>query len=585
MKDLSTITAPGLLIVLMLTAGAATAQSSSLLEAAKAQDWDTVQSLIHANADVNSAQSDGTTALAWAVYWDNLNTVELLIESGADVDTGNYIGVTPLILATKNLNPAMVSTLLDAGADPNIAMWSGETPLMSAAKTGVTEVVTLLLDHGADINTQEPRRGQSALMWAISFGHPQTARVMIERGADISARTKKFTGTEDYTPMLMEGYGANVEGVPQGGYTPLMFAAKIGDVATASLLLNRGANINEVSVEDGPALVIASAEGYERMALYLLDQGANPNIPDASGMTALHYAMRDGLKRLMGYVDISSARVCGFAWDTLCKYIEALTEEENAQLDNPAAGLYIVEGESDSNEYERQNRMVLPGGNMYELTEALLARGADVNAAIKFPPPRVRLDTGTWLNLSGATPIFLATAARDEAAMGILLEHGANPIVTTRINEDVFMDQTQIIADDNQVFGNGSTLMVAVGMGKKDPFTPEEERKAYAISKRLIELGANVNETTATGWTSLHAAANIGATSLVELLVENGAEINVENGCGRTPLSLAESENSIGLIRRFPANESTVTLLQGLGAEKTSASGPVGVCVLGRYVR
>ena len=575
----------GLCLFLLITTGPAAAQSTNLLDAAKGQDWIAAASLINSGADVNSSQADGTTALAWAVYWDNLDTAELLIRAGADVDEGNYIGVTPLILAVKNRNPEMVKLLLEGGADPDIAMWSGETPLMSAARTGVNEVITLLLDHGADINTQEPRRGQSALMWAISFGHPETARGLIERGADISARTKKFTGDEDYTPMLMEGYGANVEGIPQGGYTPLMFAAKMGDMATARLLLNRGANINDVSADDGPALVIASAEGYERMALYFLEEGADPNIPDASGMTALHYAMRDGLKRLMGYVDISSARVCGFAWDTLCKYMEALTEEEKSQLDNPSAGLYIVEGETDSNEYERQNRMVLPGGNMYDLAEALLARGADVDAAMKYPPPRVRLDTGTWLNLAGATPIFLATAARDDAAMNILLEHGANPLVTTRVNDEVFIDQTRIIADDNQVFGNGSTLMIAVGMGKKDPFTPDEESKAYAIASRLIELGADVNETTATGWTPLHAAANIGAASLVELLVENGAEINVENGCGRTPLSLAESENSIGLIRRFPANEATVVLLQGLGAQKTSDFGPVGECVLGRYVR
>lgn len=575
----------GLGLILLLITGPAVAQSTNPLDAARVQDWQTVQSLNTEDMDINAAQTDGTTALAWAVYWDNLDTVKFLIDAGADVNAGNYIGVTPLILAAKNRSPDMVRLLLEGGADPNTAMWSGETPLMSAAKTGVTEVVTLLLDHGANINTQEPRRGQSALMWAISFGHPQTARVMIERGADISARTKKFTGSKNYTPMLMEGYGGNVEGVPQGGYTPLMFAAKIGDMETARLLLNRGADINAVSVEDGSALIIASLEGYERMALFLLDQGANPNVQDASGMSALHYAMRDGLKRLMGYVDISSARVCGFAWDTLCKYMEALTDEENAQLDNPSAGLYIVEGESDSNEYERQNRMVLPGGNMYELAESLLARGADVDAAMKYPPPRVRLDTGTWLNLAGATPIFLATAARDDAAMNILLEHGANPLVTTRVNEDVFMDQTQIIADDNQVFGNGSTLMVAVGMGKKDPLTPDEESKAFAIASRLIELGADVNETTATGWTPIHAAANIGAATLVDLLVKNGAEFNVENGCGRTPLSLAEAENSIGLIRRFPANDRTVNLLLKLGAEKSSTSGPVGVCVLGRYAR
>jgi uncharacterized protein len=573
----------GLLLVLFVATGIAESQTLPLVDAAKKQEWETVQSLIDQKADVNLAQTDGTTALAWAVYWDDLKTAERLVRAGADVNTGNYIGVSPLILAINNRNPDMVAALLKAGADPNQAMWSGQTPLMTAARTGVAEIVTSLLDRGADINAREPRRQQSALMWAISFGHPDTARMLIERGADVSARTIKLAEKEDYTPMLMRGYGANVEGVAQGGYTPLMFAAKVGDMATARLLLDQGAGINDVSVEDGPALVIASARGYEDMAMKLLELGADPNIPEASGMTALHYAMRDGLKTLLGYANVAAARICGFDWDTLCKYVDIFTEEEKAALFSTSEGLYIVEGESDSYEYERQNRMILPGANMYELAEDLLARGADVNAAMKYPPVRIRLDRVSWLNLAGATPFFLATAAFDDSAMGMLLEHGANPLVKTEVNHEVFMDQTKIIADDNQVFGNASTLMIAVGLGKKDRFTPIEERKALAAAKRLIELGADVNETTATGWTPLHAAAYIGATSLVTLLVENGARIAVQNGCGRTPLGLAEAENNVGLIKAYSRNEETISLLLSLGAGKSTPSAPVGECVLGRF--
>jgi ankyrin repeat protein len=570
-------------LLLLVLFGLANVNSSELVDAAKKQEWDSVRSLLIQNTDVNLAQSDGTTALAWSVYWDDLKTAELLINAEADVNAGNYIGVTPLILATRNRNNEMVAALLNAEADPNKAIWSGETALMNAAKTGVTEIVALLLDNGADINAREPRRGQSALMWAISFGHGDTARVLIERGADVSARTIKLVENESYTPMLMRGYGGNVEGIAQGGYTPLMFAAREGDMATVRLLLDHGAEINDVSVEDGPALIIATAEGYEKIAMVLLESGANPNIPDANGMTALHYTMRDGLKRLLGFVDISAARVCGFAWDTLCKYIETITDEERAGLDNPSTGLYIVEGESDSNEYERENRMILPGGNMYELAEALLARGADVNAAMKYAPARVRLEKVTWLNLAGATPFFLATAALDNSAMEMLMEHGANPLIKTDVNSDIFMDQTRVIADDNQVLGNGSTLMVAVGLGKKDDFTLEEEKKALTAAKRLLELGADVNEVTATGWTPLHAAAYIGANSLVEFLVENDARLDAQNGCGRTPLSLAEAENSVGLIRRISARESTAKLLRNLGAGNTTTAKPVGECVLGRY--
>jgi ankyrin repeat protein len=561
------------------------AQTRNIADAAKNQDWESVETRLAQGDDPDMPQPDGTTALAWAVYWDNQEVAQELIRRGADVNAGNYIGVTPLILAVRNRNITMVGNLLEAGANPDVALWSGETALMAAARSGVTGIMQLLLESGAKINTQDPRRGQSALMWAISFGHPEAASMLIEQGADISARTKKLEEGDDYTPMLMEGYGGNVESIAQGGYTPLMFAAKSGDAITTELLLKKGADINAVAVEDGSALVIASAEGYESIAMKLLENGADPNIADANGMTALHYAMRDGFKSLVGYVKISAARVCGFNWDTLCKYMETITDEEKAELKKPGTGLYIVEGESDSNSYERDNRMLLPGGNMYELAEALLAKGANVNAAIRFAPPRVRLEKGTWMNLAGATPYFLALASQDETAMVLLLEHGANPLVTTTVNEEVFLDQTKVIADDNQVYGNASSLMLAAGLGKKEMFTAVEEKKAYSATKKLIELGADVNQTTATGWTALHAAAYLGAASLVELLIEHGARIDALNGCGRSAMSLALAENNIGLIRGFKRNDVIVDLLRKHGASEGKPSGavPAGKCVLGRF--
>lgn len=583
MKSISKLLGCGLPLFLFLVSSIAAAQSLQLVDAAKSQEWGHLQSLLEQKSDVNAAHADGTTALAWSVYWDNLQSAELLIKAGADVNAGNYLGVTPLLLANKNRSVEMVALLLNADADPNKTMWSGEAPLMTAARTGVNDILNLLLDHGADINYREPRRGQSALMWAISFGHPAAARLLIDRKADITARTKKLTEPEQYTPMLMEGYGGNVEAVPQGGYTPLMFAAKEGDIETTRLLLERGAGVNDVSVEDGTALVIASAERYEELALELLEQGADPKIPDANGMTALHYALRDGLKALIGHVSVTTKRVCGFILEAPCKALETLTEQDRLELGAAASLLYVVEGETNPLAYERKNRMILPGKNMYELAEALLARGADVNAAMKYPPARIRLERGSWLNLAGATPYFLALASFDETAMEMLLEHGANPVVSTDVNKEVFLEQTKSIADDNQVFGNGSTLMIAVGLGKKVVFTQEEEKKAVTAAKRLIGFGADVNEATATGWTALHAAAYVGASSLVQLLLDNGAKVNVKNGCGRTPLSIAEAENNVGLIRGFKPNPETVALLQKHGATKSDAGTSAGECVLGRY--
>ena len=93
-----------------------------LVEAVKNGDKAAVRSLLTQHADVNAAQADGTTALAWAAERDDLQTAELLIQARANVNAANDYGATPLWLACTKANAAMVEKLLKAGANPNAAL-------------------------------------------------------------------------------------------------------------------------------------------------------------------------------------------------------------------------------------------------------------------------------------------------------------------------------------------------------------------------------------------------------------------------------------------------------------------------------
>jgi ankyrin repeat protein len=333
------------------------AAEARLADALQNKDAGTARSLLQQHVDVNAAQGDGATPLAWAAHWDDVETADLLIKAGANVNAANEYGFTPLLLACINGSAAMTEKLLKAHAAVNTPNLTGETPLMLASHTGNVDVVKSLLIHGADVNAKEKEKGQTALMWAAAEKHPVIVAMLLEYGADIHARSK-------------------------GGFTPLLFASRQGDLESARILVGAGVSVNEATTDGMTALLVASAAGHEELAEFLLDKGADPNAADGFGVTALHYAVRKGFP--IPGVDFGS--------EPLPYY------------------------------------QLRP--NLVGLVKALLAKGANPNARItKARPPAL---PSRGVNVVGATPFLLAAADNDVIIMKALVEGGADPKIPTK---------------------------------------------------------------------------------------------------------------------------------------------------------
>jgi ankyrin repeat protein len=470
---------------------AAAVSDKRLVDAAKRQDWAAVQALLQERVDVNVAQSDGATALHWAAHWDDLAAAQLLIRIGANVQAANDHGITPLALACMNGSARMVAFLLDAGADPNKARVTGETPLMTAARTGNVDVVKALLVRGADPHAKEPGADQTALMWAVSERHPEIVRVLLAAGADLQARSKS-------------------------GFTPLLFAARVGDLDAARTLLSAGANVNDTAADGSSALLVATVRGHVNVATFLLEQGADANA-NGAGYTALHWAAGTWETELTGPNGIATER--GDEWGAL-------------------AGLQT---------------------GKLELVKQLLAHGADPNARLTKTPPKVgysQLQVEHRLigvNMySEATPFLLAAVAADIDVMRALAAAGADPRLTSA-------DKT-------------TPLMVAAGLGRYLAESRVSESSALNAVRVALELGGDVNAINDSGNTALHGAAYTKANTIVQLLVDHGAALNVKNKRGQTPLVIADS------IRAGSATVTSRTetgdLLRRLGAETAADPAP-----------
>ena len=507
------------LVCLAAAADLATASEAPLAEAAKSRDTVAVLALLEHGADVNAPQADGATALHWAAYWNDTDTADLLLRAGANVDAANDLGVTSLWLASTYGNgddAALVTRLLDAGADPNAAHLSGESPLMAAARTGREPVVRALLAHGADVNAAETAHDQTALMWAAANRHPEVVQALIEAGADLQVRSRVRRRTV-YLPSRGASYRlsfeehierGDIETRDQGGFTPLLFVAQQGDVASARLLLAAGANVNDVAPIGWSAVAIAAFSNQTGVAQLLLDQGADPDAAGA-GFTALHAAV------LRGNLDLVDSLVAHGANTNV-----PITKATGARRQSADYGFSTnVVGATPLYLAARYGEVAI--------MRALAAAGGD----LRFAMP------------NGMTPLMAAMEV--DRINSLDLENSGNG----GLGRD---------RRDRHVYFRLS-----------DTPSPEAiERDVVEMVELAVAGGGDVAGADANGNTPLHYAARNGLNRVIELLVSNGANLNARNRGRETPLMVAEAPRRNRGGDLFEGNLSSAALLRRLGARR-----------------
>jgi ankyrin repeat protein len=497
----------GLLAVLSLAVATATTGDLPLTKAVKSHDLNAVRALLKQGVDVNAHQADGATALHWAAYLDDLEATDLLLRAKAVADTTNELGVTPLYLACENGGAAVVERLLAGGASANATLPSGETALMTAARSGNVRSVKALIAKGAKLEAVESTEGQNALMWAVSYKHPNVVQALIEAGADVRAKSK--------IRPVMRSRGGRGEGgkavLNEGGFSPLLFAARVGDLASARLLVAAGADPNEVAPLGTSVLLVAAQSGHEDVAEFLLDRGADPNAA-AAGFGALHIAI------LRGHFD-------------LVQKLIAHHVDVNAPVTN---GTPVV----------RQGKEFTIAATLVGATPFFLAaKLADARTM------RVLADAGanplTGLK-DGTTPLMVAAGVRT----GGLGRGGTDRLDREMDSAEVQFALTQD-PDSRAFIGSGLDAV-----------------------KLAYELGGDVNAVNDAGDTALHYAAFHGFKSVIQFLVDKGANINARNKRGQSPLMMAMGEDAPAKMTPDlgnPNERSTELLLRKLGAKDYEA--------------
>jgi ankyrin repeat protein len=345
-----------------------------------------VTKLLDAGVPATATGPLGETALHTCARSGDVAAAKALVARGAALEAGeSWRGQTPLMWAAAQGHVPMIKMLLEAGANPNtrstVVEWArqrtqeprdkwlppgGLTALLLAAREGCELCVGALVDGKANINDVDPDR-QSALVLALINGHFDAAAALIDRGIDVNlkdkvGRTALWAAVDAHTmpssnrpapretdddtsslevimKLLARGADVNAalsqqipyrtkldrggDGVLGAGTTPLLRAAKAGDVQVVKLLLEKGATPSATTRNGVNALMMAAnvaareedmtgrnktqREAIETIQL-LLAAGVDINAADTQGRTAAHGASLWGMTDVVRFLHKSGAR-------------------------------------------------------------------------------------------------------------------------------------------------------------------------------------------------------------------------------------------------------------------------------------
>jgi ankyrin repeat protein len=297
--------------------------------------------------------------------------------------------------------------------------------------------------------------------------------------------------------------------------TPLVYAARAGSIDAARVLLEAGADVNQVTRYGWSPLLAATQNRNYGIGKFLIEHGADVNLANKGGWTPLYLA----------------------------------TDNRN------------IEG----GDYPTRT----PDMDHLEYIKLLLDAGANPNAQLIESTETRTVFTNQWLDEDGATAFLRASQSGDVELMRLLLQHGADPHLNTKLGV--------------------TPLAVAAGIGWVEGVTSEwsTERTVEAV-QLLLELGIDPNFQADTGRVALHGAAHKGATEVVRVLVAAGARMDIRDfgntdNRGSTelaahtwlPIDYADGLVRVGVQSAIPHPE-TAQVLRELMEEAGLTTPPAG---------
>lgn len=424
---------------------------------------------------VSSKQFSFQSALMQSVLNSDHDAIRLLL------DIVRYPNKSLLIEACRKGDiesmELILKVLADAGTPLNLVL-PNTIPNVDATNIAIT-----LLHHGASSQTLAVEPQTAAIIHATD---DRDTLADIDKTSPLLIAAKQ--GNVDMVSLLLQ-YNVDVNTADENGNTALIEACSNGNVEIVKKLLEANADTEKQNIDGHTAIMTASETGNPKIVLLLLKHGANPNAQRRDdGYTALMLATCRGHTEAVDYLLAHEADANAVSEDGVSALMIATSSEHKEIVE------LLIEAGADVDLQQTDG--------VSALMEACLSGQADLVELLlraSFKQDGQRKD--------GATALMLACANEHKDIVESLLVTGSDPDIQN---------------------ANGETaLMIASYLG------------ALHIVELLLQFNTNINIQTANGETALMLACGNGQEEVVSLLLSSDALLNVTDKYGQTALFYA----------------------------------------------
>lgn len=449
-------------------------------------------------------QYDMQKLLSIASEWNQSEIAEIIIKKGADVNVIDQWGYSLLMKAVERNQEELTELLINNGADINALSRRGSNLLHIAAISKMKWLVDLLLLKRLDINKKN-LEGLTPVFFAIQSGNKEMYEYYISKGA-------KFEYNEKILQAACAGDNIDVinnciEKQIYPEYSHIKIAASYGSEKTAKLLIEKDVLNQKTELEKKELLNSAVIGKNVYLIKYLIKNGLNVNElfnEECPISIAARYGNYDVIKVLIeNGADINTIDKMG---------------------DSPLTNVlkrYSFNRLTLLNDYFK---------GMKQIALYMIEKGADINFENKMA------------YYSDNTPLLLASKSGDIELVSLLISKGAQ-LNSKPLNSFSKPDFLKLVQAGNL---QAVEFFIKAGYRLKgdniNSLILACLQNDYAMTKLLIDYGADVNFSDESGETALHYAAINERKEIIELLLQRGASVDAINNQNKFPYDLCTNE-------------------------------------------